>query len=262
MNETFNLRRFRLFFTKTILERPTQIIGIFILSFSIVFLVYFLTKSIANFELAQLFSFAIGFVGGGCLLASVVFGYFFDNAITASYLTLPASAFEKWLCGVIIVGVFYFFGFLVFFRAIDSLFVFIYHSGLNPQDPRYRNQYDAVYVFQYAGNEEFFIFFLNAVGAMLVGSLYFNKIPFIKTALVICGAYFFTFLLNYLINSILFRDLDSSYPFHNVRIKNGAELGVVELPSKMIYLFDILAFYVLPSILFGLSYIRLKEKEV
>ena len=95
MNEIFNLRRFGLLFRKTILERQNQVLGTFVLSFSAVILIYYFFKLTGNFEIAQLFSFTVGLVGGGCLLASLIFGYFSDNGSSASYLTLPASGFEK-----------------------------------------------------------------------------------------------------------------------------------------------------------------------
>ena len=262
MNETFNFRRFRLVFVKTIVERPVHIIGTFILSFSVVLLIYFFFKSMANYQIAQLFSFSVGLVGGGCLLASLVFGYFSDDASSASYLTLPASGLEKWLCAIIIVGGIYLTSFLLFFRGVDAFFVHLYHMGLNRQDPRYMNQYNAVYLFTSSDAELIFIFFLNAVCAMFVGSLYFNKISFIKVALVICIMYFFTFLLNYLINSILFKDMTQTYPFHGVTIKTGTEQGIVILPASMNKAFDWIIQYILPSILLIISYIRLKEKEV
>ena len=262
MNETFNFRRFKLVFIKAIVERPVQILGTMALSFSVVLLVYFLIKSILHFDIAQLFSFSIGLIGGGCLLASLVFGYFSDGASSASYLTLPASAFEKWLCGIIIVGLIYLPAFLLYFRGIDALFVHLYHIGLNPLDPRYIYQYNSVYLFSVSENWPLFVFFLNAVCAMFVGSLYFNKIGFIKVALVICGLYFFTFLLNYLINSILFKDMTHSFPFHMVGIQTTTEQGIVMLPSYLNNAFDIITLYILPAILLFISYIRLKEKEL
>jgi len=261
MNEVFNPRRFRLLFVKTILERPMQLLGSFALSFSVVILIYFLFKIGGNFEAAQLFSFTVGFIGGGCFLASMVFGYFSDGANSASYLTLPASGFEKWLCGVLIVGVIYVVCFLLFFRGLDTLFVHFFHKGLNPLDPRYNDQYRSVYIFSFPEAKILFIFFMNAVGAMLVGSLYFNKIPFIKVALIICGMYFFTFLLAYMTNSILFKNAGNSYPFHNVIIKNGDEIGVVTMPEGLNQAYDIIVLYILPAILLITSYIRLKEKE-
>jgi hypothetical protein len=263
MNEIFNLRRFRLLFMKTVLERPTQILGTFALSFSVVILVYFLLKSIGNFEVAQLMSFSIGLVGGGCLLASLVFGYFSDPASAASYMTLPVSVFEKWFCGILLVGVFYVGFFLLFYRGIDMFFVHQYHNGLNRQDPRYTMEYDSVYLFSFAGESvSIFVFFANSAAAMLVGSLYFNKVSFIKVALVICGLYFFTFLINYLLSSILFKELFRAFPFHSIGIKNGNEEGILVLPLGWGKLYDLMALYILPGILLVVSYIRLTEKEV
>src|SRR5579862_6757694 len=98
MNDTFNFKRFKFVFIKTIVERPTQIVGTFVLSFSVVLLIYFFLEALGNnFELAQLFSFSVGLIGGGCFLASLVFNFFSDGASSASYLTLPASSLEKWL---------------------------------------------------------------------------------------------------------------------------------------------------------------------
>jgi hypothetical protein len=68
-----------------------MILGSFALACIITVLIYFLMKSIANFEIAQLFSFTIGFIGGGGLLASLVFAYFGDAANGASFLTLTGE---------------------------------------------------------------------------------------------------------------------------------------------------------------------------
>jgi hypothetical protein len=260
MSETFSLKRFYLLLVKTVSERPVQLFGIFGISMSAAVLIYFLLKNTANFEIAQLFSFTIGLVGGGCLLASAVFGHFSDNANSASFLTLPASALEKWLCGIVIVVIFLA-GFLLFFRGLDAFFVHLYHQSLSHQDARYQAKYDSVYLLSFPDLDLIFIFFFNAAAAMLVGSLYFNKIAFIKVALIICAVYFFTFLLNYLVNSILFTNMVHTYPFHSVVIKNGDEPGVVELPPAMTRISDAISLYILPSILLIISYTRLKEKE-
>ena len=103
----------------------------------------FFLKSIWKIELAQLMSFTLGLVGGGCLLASLVFGFFADTGNGASFFTLPVSAFEKWLTGVFLV-VIYVGCFLLFFRGLDTLFVHQCHANLNVHDARYQDQYDAV----------------------------------------------------------------------------------------------------------------------
>ncbi|HEY2647557.1 MAG TPA: hypothetical protein VGI38_00105 [Puia sp.] len=263
MLEYFSPIRFRRYFIKTVLEKPTQIGGIFLLSFAVALLIYFLLKSIANFEVAQLFSFTIGLIGGGCLLSSVVFGYFSDIASGASYLTLPASLFEKWLCAILIAGVIYTSCFLLYFRGLDTLFVHLYHLSLNNHDPRYREQYNSVFIFNFDGDTGLIlIFFANAMAAMLVGSLYFNRAAFVKVALVVCGIYFFTFLLNYLISSFLFKGIFRAFPFHSISIKNGAEQGILALPLFWSNIYDAVASYGLPSALLIISFIRLTEKEI
>ncbi|MDP9040846.1 MAG: hypothetical protein M3N30_02620 [Bacteroidota bacterium] len=264
MNEFFNFRRFRLYFLKTVLERPGQILGIFVLSFSVVTLVYYLLKSIGFvFEVVQLMSFTLGLAGGGCLLASLVFGYFSDTASSCSYMTLPVSVFEKWLCGVLLVGILYVGCFFLFFRGLDTLFVNMYHNGLNRQDPRYTDQYNAVTIFPFDRDSiSIIVFFVNAAAAMLVGSLYFNRVSFIKVALVICGLYFITFLLNYLAASIFFKETFHVFPFHSMWVKNGDEESILVLNPGWSNLYDMIALYILPGILLAVSYIRLREKEV
>ncbi len=262
MKDIFQFRRFRLYFLKTILERPTQILGTFALSFSVVILIYLFFKFMDHFEEAQFMSFTIGLVGGGCLLASQGFSYFSDAASSASYLTLPVSVFEKWLCSFLLVGIIYVGLFLLFFRGLDSFFVHQFHNSLNRNDARYQSQYDSVYIFTYLGESlSVFIFFFNAAAAMMVGSLYFNKVGFIKVALVICAIYFFTFMLNFVICSILFKDLQRPFPFHDISIKNGDDWGIISMPPGFNLLYDRLAMYGLPIILLIVSFIRLREKE-
>ena len=262
MNDFFYVNRFRLYFVKSVLERPMQIVGTLALSFSVTALVYLLFKFMGNIGLAQLMSFTLGLVGGGCLLASQVFGFFADTGNGASFFTLPVSAFEKWLTGIILV-VLYVVSFLLFFRGLDTLFVHQYHANLNPHDARYQDQYDAVYIFSIFGEAlSIFIFFLNAAAAMLVGSLYFNKVGFIKVALVICAIYFFSFLINYFFCSVLFKDMLQSFPFHMVKIQHGGETGIVNMPPTYNRAYDFVAIYLLPAIFLFISFVRLKEKEV
>src|SRR6187402_2748030 len=100
MNDTFNITRFGWLFKKTLLERPAQLIGLIILSMALSLVVYAFAKFTAGFETAQMATFMLGLIVGGCFLASLVYGYFGTNASGSSFLTLPASQFEKWLCGV------------------------------------------------------------------------------------------------------------------------------------------------------------------
>src|SRR5690348_12721375 len=100
MNEVFSIKRFLLLFKKMIAERPTQTLGVTALLLVLSFILYMATKEIVGFGPAQNLTFIWGLAGGGFFLSSFMFGYFNTNASGSSYLTLPASFLEKWLCGV------------------------------------------------------------------------------------------------------------------------------------------------------------------
>src|SRR5690242_19087591 len=142
MNDVFSARRFGWLMRKTVQERPTQIIGTIGLCFAISFICYGITRLLQGIGQAQNTSFFVGLAIGGPFLASVVLGYFNSNASGVSFLTLPASRLEKWLSAVLIVGVLYFFLFLLFFRLLDLAFVVQFHNNLDPYSANYREMYD------------------------------------------------------------------------------------------------------------------------
>jgi hypothetical protein len=263
MNNTFNAKRFGLLFKKTLFERPMQLLGLSALSLAIVFISYVFFKSMVNIETAQNASFVLGLAGGGCFLASFVYGYFSANAMGSSFLTLPASHFEKWLCGVLLTGVLYVLLFLLFYRFIDTVFVGIYHRGLDSNGPFYKELYEQVQLFPFDGfvASKTSYMFLNFGGAMLVGSLYFNKAGFIKVALLICGFWFGAFLLNLLIAKAMISNVQNAFPYFLVWVKVHTDEGRLELPEKIMTAVHILIQYAVPAILWLLAYTRLKEKE-
>ena len=263
MNNTFSLPRFGLLFKKTLLERPMQLLGLSLLSLSVVFLSYVIGKTLMGFEEGQNLSFILGLIGGGCFLASFVYGYFSSNAMGSSFLTLPASHFEKWLCGVLITGVLYVLLFLLFFHFIDTLFVGIYRNSLDTNSPFYKELYDQVQVMPLTGfvASKVFFMFINFAGAMLVGSLYFNKVSFIKVALLICAFWFSSYLLNMVIARAMMKNVGNALPYWLVWIEVGKDRGRIDMPENIGQAVSILIKYIVPAILWMLAYVRLKEKE-
>ncbi|MBL0356942.1 MAG: hypothetical protein IPP72_08635 [Chitinophagaceae bacterium] len=263
MNNSFSPARFSLLFKKTLLERPMQLLGLAGLSLALTFFTYIYCKIMAGFDTAQNASFMLGLVGGGCFLASFVYGYFSSSAMGSSYLTLPASHFEKWLCGVLLTGIAYMLIFLLFYRFIDTIFVGIYHRSLDPNGPFYKQLYEQVEIFPYDGfvANKGFIMFLNFAGAMLLGSLYFNKTSFIKVALIVCGFWLIMYLLNLLIAKMMIQNVDGAVPYVLVFIDMNKETGRIELPEKVIHIVEVAIQIIIPAILWLLAYLRLKEKE-
>ncbi len=263
MSEIFNGKRFAQLMRKTFAERPVQTIGVTVLVLFLSFIIYVAAKKLVGFAPAQHLSFIWGFSGGGCFLASFVFGYFSNRANGSSYLTLPASSFEKWLCGILIAGVIFPVIFLFFYHAMDMLFVAAYHNSLDPTSVFYKQQYEMVYTFDLNGIVAWKIYslFLLLTGSMFTGGLYFNKIPFIKTAIALCLVSFIVIGLNWLIAGIFFHNVNDAGPFDHVTLAVGKEEGTLILPSNIQNIFHYADAFVIPAILWLLPLQRLREKE-
>ena len=263
MNNTFNAKRFGLVFKKTLFERQMQMFGFTALTLALVFITYTAFRTISGFELAQNITFILGFSLSSCFMASFVFAYFSSNASGSSYLTLPASSFEKWLCGVLIAGVLFPLIFLLFFRIVDASFVWFYHNNLDSTSPEYKIQYNSVFILPLDGAvaRKVYPLFLALSGSMMLGSLYFNKVSFIKTAITLCIICFGGFALNWIFAIIFFGNVTDAAPFNHVTIPVGKEQGSIEHSKFWANIFFYGIAYVVPILVWGISYVRLRDKE-
>lgn len=239
-----------------------QLFGMQVLMLGIVFFSYVYCRYLEDFETAQNVAFALGLVGGSCFLASTVFGYFGSNAMGASFLTLPASHLEKWLCGVLTCLV-YVAVFLLFFYWMDMAFVASYHRSLDPNRPFYKELYESVQPFQFNGfaAKNMVVMFLNFAGAMLLGSLYFNKSSFIRVALLICGFGLGAYLLNLWVAKAMMNQVENALPYFVVWINVHDQTGRVDLPAYATDVISFLTWFGIPATLWLLAYVRLREKE-
>ncbi|MHB8208948.1 hypothetical protein [Mucilaginibacter sp.] len=267
MNNIFELKRFGLLLKKTVMERPVQLFGLCGLILAATLVLYSVLLHLIGWQgwnMVQNLTFVWCFMGGGCFLSSIVFGYFGTNASGSAYLTLPASTFEKWLCGVLIIGVCFPCLFLVFFRLMDASFVMAYHNGLDRNSQNYKVMYDAAraYPFDNVFVKESVMIYVNFVGAMMVGSLYFNKVSAIKTAIVYCCALAIIFFLNLFLAKAAFSNVDMAFPFNKIMIKVGNGFGTIELPSNVSNIVHVAILFIIPIVLWITAYIRLREKEI
>jgi hypothetical protein len=262
MNNTFSIRRFGFLFKKTIAERTLQTVGVIGLLLVLSLILYAAAKELIGYRAAQSLTFIWGFAGGGCFLASFAFGYFNTNSIGSSYLTLPASYLEKWLCGILICILFAT-AFLVFYHLMDMAFVAAYLNGLDKTSLFYKQQYESLDTFDLNGRIAWKVYsmFLILTGSMLTGAFYFNKAPFIKTAISICIVFLFLFGLNWMIAKMLFGDIVDAGLYNHVTVPVGKEEGVLLLPSHMGDMFRYSTSYIIPVILWFLPLLRLREKE-
>jgi hypothetical protein len=96
---------------------------------------------------------------------------------------------------------------------------------------------------------------------MLIGSIYFNKLSVIKVGLVLCCLFMIIFGLNWLIAIGIFGTINDAVPFNHVTIPAGKEEGSIFLPSGIANIFEYGLLCIFPSILWLLSFTRLREKE-
>jgi hypothetical protein len=262
-NNLFNFNRFRWLLKKALFERPVQTFGFTGLLLALTFILYVAAKTLAGFSAAQNLTFIWGLSGGSFFLSSCVFGYFTSNACGSSFLTLPASHFEKWLSALLIAAVAYPIIFLLFYRVIDSSFVQLYHDSLDTTGPFYKQQFESVYVFPFDGIIAWKVYpiFLFLTASMLLGALYFNKVVFVKVSICVCSLVMVIFGLNWLTGSIIFGKINDAGLFHQITIPAGQQEGTIELPADLRKLFYYTLAYLFPTILVLLSYTRLREKE-
>ncbi|MBO9619620.1 MAG: hypothetical protein J7539_11345 [Niabella sp.] len=263
MSDLFNAKRFALFFRKTIAERPILTVGVMALLLILSILLYTIIKKIAGFGPAQNITMIWGLAGGSFLLTSFVFGYFGTNANGCSYLTLPVSFLEKWLCAIIIVLIIYPVLFLLCFHITDSLFVAAYHNSLDPASPFYKQFYESVYTLDLTGFFAWKVYslFLTLTGCMLVGGLYFNKAALIKTSIAITLLTLAIIGINWLMAFSIFRNVVDAAPYNHVVLSIGRETGTLILPTQAGNIFSTGLKYVIPGFLWLLPLIRLREKE-
>ncbi len=261
MSQLFNVRRFFLLLRLSVLERPVVIFGACIAALASTALIYFFFQTIGAYPPAQYLSFVVGLIGGGCLLASLVFACFNAEPAGIAYLTVPGSNLEKWLAGLLI-AVAYVLLFLAYYRMLDGFFVDVYHRKLNPLDAQYHVKYAFVGRFAFMEEKELLAFFLNAFCLMLAGSIHFNKAAFIKTALIIIGIIIAGVMLNTVIARFMLPDVARAVPLVNVVIAHGDTESIISLPARVNRYTGWFVGAVCPAMIILLSYLKLKEKEI
>jgi hypothetical protein len=263
MNDIFSIQRFGWLMRKIFIERTAQVLGTIGLCLMVTFIIYGMALLLQGLEVAQTAAFEIGLAAGGPLVASIVFSYFNNNANGASFLTLPASVLEKWLSGVLITGVLYFLLFLLVFRMIDLSFVAYHRHHLDPHLPYYKEQMEAIHTLSYTETvaSGTYMLFFNFAGVVMLGALFFNKAAFVKTALIISSIAVGAFLLNLLMVSLLIKNTQIAFPFSIVWIWVGKERAALQFAPEEADKIKIIFRFILPAIFWGLSLVRLKEKE-
>lgn len=208
----------------------------------------------------------------------LIFGFLFITVIASNYfahlgqkpkaiidLLIPASTFEKFLTGVFFTGILSTLSFVVLFYLTDLAFVAqlrkTYHIVDQVQTYTDANGYkvEPVDVLNYFFQKNrpqvyapFYVIPLLITSIFLLGSVYFNRFHYIKTAIAVLV---FSGLWAYIIYKSGQLLMDGRTPIVNNHPEFGGQKQYVEL-------YITLLFSALTLIFWTISYVRLKEKEV
>lgn len=258
MNNTFNIQRFGLLLKRQWLEFGK---------------IYLITLGVAagviiafyGFALVGVFSDEYPFTPRSLSFREplfLIFGFLFITIIASNYfahlgqkpkaiidLLIPASTFEKFLTGVFFAGLLSTICFVAVFYLTDLAFVAKVKTLSENSNLR------ALYFFEKNNDGQSFLplyatpFFTTSI--FLLGSIYFNKFHYIKTAISVM---IFSGLWAY----IIYKAGDALF---SARVST-VSMDFSSNAKDNVHLYIFLLLMALTIVIWTITYVRLKEKEV
>jgi|GEM_PF-150336 hypothetical protein len=204
-------------------------------------------------------------------------GFIFISIIASGYFSLlgqkpkaiielmtPASTLEKWLCGVFYTSILSVFSFFAIFYLTDMIFVnylqkivgqisYTITSGMGSAPKTVVLSVKPFFIdfFDHKEMQSLVLFPFVITSVFLLGSAYFNRFHYIKTAVVVmlfCTALIYTMIK--VAGWLTFNKVQDSANF-GFRSHNGEMFGYVLIGTALITLF-----------FWTVTFFRVKEKEV
>ncbi|WP_210465253.1 hypothetical protein [Rufibacter roseolus] len=258
MKTQFSFTRFRWLFRKHTAENykfyllcAAVLVGIMVLFTG--FLIMMETQPFTTDKQAIVFIFLL--LAAGAIFTSTIFAHLGDKRKAIASLTLPASHLEKYLVAWIYSYVIFQLVYLACFYLVTFILV--------PLDDWQGQEFEIMGLFT---NDEgqvtglVLFFFLHSV--TFLGSVFFEKWQFIKTAFMFITVSLMVTLLNKsILQSILGHSFDDAFPFSNLNFSEEGEYFQIQFPQGQEYVMA-LALLGTALILWVSAYFRLKEKEV
>jgi hypothetical protein len=272
MNNTFNIKRFALLLNRQWIEFGK----IYLISLGVIFGILLCFYGVAYSEIIEYLNNTTPYISARLSFREPLFivtGFLFITIIASSYfahlgqkpkaiidLLIPASTFEKFVAGLFFVTFLGVVGYILMYYLTDLAFVSKFKSMVpSLSAPKVDELGDGVngsqwnYIFdKYNPNEFKAVYFVPTFVAsiFLLGSIYFNKFHYIKTAIsvmVFSGIWaYITFKAGEWLLSGKVIESDNN----DLNNKSTAELYVS------------LLLIVLTLVFWSITYVRLKEKEV
>ncbi|GAA4786944.1 hypothetical protein GCM10023231_13830 [Olivibacter ginsenosidimutans] len=201
------------------------------------------------------------FAFSGLLYVSFFAGNYFSSygkSNTAIQgLTLPVSTTEKLVGSLLTTVLLITVTFVIIYIAVDALFVLalksIYHQIIMEQLKLYHetDKSGFPYIFQFLGAKEFAVLAMASLllsSTFLLGSIYFNKFSYVKTAFILVVFFLLLTTIPTFISNIWYKDF--------VLVTDYSQKGQ---PEEFYFTFFMIL--VITSLWIA-TYYRLREKEV
>jgi hypothetical protein len=257
MNQSFSLSRFWLLLKldfaangKTYLGTAGLIVGLMVLLMSGVLFSGVYRNLLELLHTLALFMCVL--LGGGLFTSTVFAQYGFpDRGIHA--LMVPASRLEKFLVALL-VNMAFMVPFITVFWQLHHLFFGIANAKLPTPGPQYRVIPPDPRIFLT------YSFFLIQ-GAVFLGSIYFSKMAFVKTAGTFLGVSLVVFFFNlWMSNQVIAPTTMFAFPFDGWRFFRDRpyEVNFPETVQYMKWSFLLL----MVVALWAVAFVRLREKQI
>lgn len=261
MNQTFNLHRFRLLLRLDLAEKGKNylLMGGMLVALLLAMLLPIILYDGYSELLLILHALALFMVVmfGGSLYTSYAYSQYGPADTGIAAIMIPASQFEKFLISLLIN--------LLFIIPVTIFFVKFHYWSVefaNSKLPVNAHNYAPLPI----GIMRYFIYLHVIIqGATILGSIYFKKLAYVKTA----GIVFVLIVSFALVNLMLIYQYTSdpsrvvAFPFgswqiYYYKLNQYYNLDYTESVKSLVYLFP--PFFLLST--WYISYVRLKEKEI
>jgi hypothetical protein len=223
------------------------------LSLATGYFVYMASRPMSQEEQSMFFMFFL--LAAGTMYTSTVFAHLGDKRKAIAALTLPASHFEKYLVGWLYSFVYFQVLFVAsFFLVVPVIMGLFAREGQTVTMINIFSLESRLYLV--------FVMYTFLHAFAFTGSIYFEKLQFIKSAFALCLAYVGLLLVNKQVLKAMFSpELNFMLPFGNLTFKENNEYFWISLPQHQQSL--LLLIPLILAVLFWLTaYVRLKEKQI
>jgi hypothetical protein len=259
MNNTFNLIRFlRLFKKQTAEQYKTYLMSVGVLIGILALLLGFISYS-GGGNIGPTVQGAVFFnlmLFSGTIFTSLIFADLGNNKMSIPILTLPSSHLEKYLVAWLYSFVIFQLVYIACFYAIDYAVV-----AVGNMDQTHKSEVVNVFSMNFKIWIAFPIFaVLHSV--CFIGSIFFEKLHFIKTAFTFFIFLIFLCLINAIMLGAIFpAKVLKGVPFNSVALEINEKFCFVRPTNTSDVILLIMA-VLLTLVLWTGTYFRLKEKQV